>query len=507
MTVLYRVMIVGISCSLARSAVAFTIQTPISQGCHERITRDALDRVRARASIPMFDRTFVIADLPFTARDEADGAEIALLLAVRDADLRGHAALDLADLVEVHADADGQHLHCLRQADDDEPAGSEAALDRCRTFIRDEASAAIAGHDTAASLSVSYAFSGRRTEQLPSVYVHAGRALHALQDSFTHALRSPDGRSVRSVLNYVEPAEDRYEEPRDGAPHIGHLDRCDDGDPIVAQRRALATEASARLLEAILAPDLSDTERSDRAGAVLADYLELEAACSPANAWCHAPETAYVAGCACSSLGTASPILLALIGLLLFVRRAARRAVLAAGLMAAFASTSSAQELQTTRTDRGFPGDVSLLVGGGGSLGRTAGVLSAGARVQLSRGFALELSGEWNPWVSASVLRARSGAFNLYLTTTWRYAFYGRINLTSKGSLGTSILLFDTEGAGRGDAGVFAAASPLGIEVRLSDRTKLFVDPAQVAISVPHFTGVPLVEPQFRFTVGLVFDL
>ena len=80
----------------------------------------------------------------------------------------------------------------------------------------------------------------------PAYYL--GRALHALQDSFAHTIRSDDLSQIRHVLNYVDAIEGHLSEARDGLPHSAHMDSCD-GDtlPIVMT----AVTASAELIAAV----------------------------------------------------------------------------------------------------------------------------------------------------------------------------------------------------------------------------------------------------------------
>ena len=46
-----------------------------------------------------------------------------------------------------------------------------------------------------------------------------GEAVHALEDSFAHTVRSDDGREIIAVANFVEPFLGDYQEARDGPPH------------------------------------------------------------------------------------------------------------------------------------------------------------------------------------------------------------------------------------------------------------------------------------------------
>jgi hypothetical protein len=262
----------------------------------------------------------LIDDMPVEiASDMKDIGATTLILGVRDNDLKGRQGLDANQLATVHGADDGQREHCLRRAEHDElsvggdqldpPFGSEAALIECRDYIRALASRAIReGLDAngapdpskRVALDVTLAFSGRVNVPVPIFYLYLGQALHALQDSFTHAFRTPDGMKVTVILNWVEFAHERLKEWRDGPPHLVELDQCDEPDQLRQLRRALATRASADLLRAALDPNLDTTGKERAVDAVLARFTSFEAGCTFSNNWCDAEENAFrPSGCNC----------------------------------------------------------------------------------------------------------------------------------------------------------------------------------------------------------------
>src|SRR5262249_7230354 len=151
----------------------------------------------------------------------------------------------------------------------DDPDGSEQALASCRAFIRDTALAALDGLDgaglpdagTVTPLKVSLAIRGRVDAPLPTFYVKAGQAVHALQDAFTHTFRDAGGARVTTVLSWVEFAEERLDRRRDGPPHEIELDACEELDAMRALRRGLAQQASTDLLRALLDPGRSPADK------------------------------------------------------------------------------------------------------------------------------------------------------------------------------------------------------------------------------------------------------
>ena len=117
-----------------------------NQGCHERITAEALRRARgmhptAPALAPTRDEQAIIDNVQFAppADFKRDLAGMSLLLGVRDNDVKGQNPLDSLQLVEVHGDPKTQEEHCIRALADDDAAGNVSALAACRGFIHERA--------------------------------------------------------------------------------------------------------------------------------------------------------------------------------------------------------------------------------------------------------------------------------------------------------------------------------------------------------------------------------
>ena len=337
---------------------AFTIQSVVTEGCHERITSDALRDVRAEQSsleaiTPSEDEQALIDDLQFSPADDMlDLAAVTLLLGVRDNDLKGRGADELDELAQVHGNPDAQDEHCLRAIDHDEPDGSQAALAVCRAFIEKRVAEALEGladdglPDPAERLElpIHLAIRGDVDATLPTFYVRMGQALHALQDSFSHTYRTSDGRRVTVALNWLDLVGRTLDEAEDGPAHLDALDACDDADALRRTRRELATLASTELLSEALQPGTRD-ERMARVRVVLDRYLGFEPGCTVENAWCNAPEASYEEeGCSCSSVASrdlrAGALGLVLAVLCLGLR--SRRRALAAGALAASLSPAVA---------------------------------------------------------------------------------------------------------------------------------------------------------------------
>ena len=107
----------------AIGAHAFKIQSPVSFGCHEAITAEALRRLReefstAKALPTTANEMAFINDLEFTIpSDLKDLGAATLLSAVRDNDLKGRSSNDFRDLAFVHVDPKFQIEHCLSSPD------------------------------------------------------------------------------------------------------------------------------------------------------------------------------------------------------------------------------------------------------------------------------------------------------------------------------------------------------------------------------------------------------
>jgi hypothetical protein len=249
-------------------AHAYTISSVVSAGCHEKVTTDALRAVRlelAAAAPIAADRNdrALIGDLQFAPADDmTDLGAATLLVGVRDNDLQGHDALDASQLALVHGNPSTQMQHCLRGAHQEGSDGAQAALDACRAFILERVGQALEGLDETGapdpgkrtSLRVYLAIRHGVNAPLPTYYVRMGQALHAVEDSFSHTFRTPDGMAITTLLDWVDVVDRDFTEANDGPPHSTELDRCDDPDDLRRRRRELATEAATAVLRATLAP-------------------------------------------------------------------------------------------------------------------------------------------------------------------------------------------------------------------------------------------------------------
>jgi hypothetical protein len=303
-------------------ASAYSVQTPITPGCHERITADALRIVRNSLTtahpiaLSTDDERALIADLPFDLPSDLDDLGGAtLLMGVRDNDLKGVPVTDLAEIVEITADDSSQREHCLRTQEDVEPDGTKNAVDDCRNFILSMLTSALDGLDSSGnvdptlrqSVHLDLAIRGPIDFDLPIFYFRMGQGIHAIEDSFAHDWRSTkDPHRITVTLNWTDYSDNQINEAVTGPAHESEMDRCDDPDALRAQRRGLATEAAAAALMAGLDPSKSRDEKIAGFQDVLDTYVVLddEDSCTASNAWCDAPERSYEpSACGCHLAG------------------------------------------------------------------------------------------------------------------------------------------------------------------------------------------------------------
>lgn len=567
-------------------ALSFTLALPIStahawsigsqldySGCHETITAEALRRARATVAtapviVPTRDEAAMIDSVQFSPPADMvrDLGGMALLLAVRDNDLKGENPLDTLRLIRIHGDPLTQEEHCIRSQEDDDSEGNITALERCRAFIRDKAIEAIDGLDANSvvdptirtPMQIYVSFAGRVVPMLPLFYVRMGQAIHALQDGFTHTFRTPDGANVTVVLNYIDYVRSGSTNVgRDGPNHLGALDKCDNVDVTISRNHRLSIESSAELLAVALDPARTRDQKIVAFEAVTAKYLTYkEAGCTLENNWCDAIEAAVAeeAGCDASGRGATPWSLIVLVaGALLITRK--RNTAHAAALALVFVVSASAsayaddppptppvppvgdakpaikvepktaedaksakegtepgrdestmtiKEVKSVREDKRLGNKWGFAASLGGSVISGAGVVAAGVRYRISEKWVTGFNVQWNPWITSVPLAARMGSLNVYGTLIRRFPMqFDRVNLRTSFHLGASTLLFDVVGAPAYSVGPYVAFTPLGIDYDLGGSVRIVLDPVEIAMPMPYVGQIPLYYEQFRLMIGL----
>lgn len=285
---------------------AYTIQSGLTEGCHERITAEAfvafLDAPAwAEVVVPegdtwrklaqplnqwLLDEALIEEDLP----ESELFILFSLVVGVRAPDTNGRSSSDLATQRSIHASPhpEAQYVHGLRAPEDDEPGGSQAAVSGTRASIRRSfADAAAAWRESSVDQISSAPFTIDFYDLLPVEVWQPGfllgEAAHALQDTFAHAIRSEalDYREIVHVLNYVDAIYKDFSEPRDGIAHSRHLDKCDAAD--VGALRAAADAAMEDLLSAFLQTRVGESTAIDD---LLDGWVTLQEGCSFENDFC-----------------------------------------------------------------------------------------------------------------------------------------------------------------------------------------------------------------------------
>ena len=323
-----RLWLCGLALLSSGVAHAYTIESPVSDGCHERITEEALRYVRSLGlakPIPPRndDERALLDDMPFhLPGDMQDVASAAILFGVRRPDIRGNANVDISSLALIHGDPNRQDDHCLRAPGDDEPNGSSASVLACQASARASLESAAAGlfddgsvnPDEFASIELTLPVRSKVDIDLMRFYVNLGQALHALQDGFSHTFRDEGAERITTVLNWVDYVEEIASEERDGPEHRGELDACVNIDERRQLRLELATNASVELLLAML--DGDPAGRVEAASAVFARATQTDASCNFDNGWCATADNRYAASSTCAAAGVSPWLLLSTIGLM-----------------------------------------------------------------------------------------------------------------------------------------------------------------------------------------------
>lgn len=541
--------------ALAAPAQAFYINDPLHRGCHERFTAQLLTTLGYRGGVtppPLsHDEAVFISRQAFDASQyPADMLAMALILGNRSNDTAGYGSQNIINLaVESNVDAN-QPPNCLRVVADDGDDGSQKALRRCREFIRHEAETALSGLAADGSVdpfavddqAVFIPYQGTIQWPLSRFYYHSGRALHALQDSFSHTLRDESWHRVLTVINWVDAVRGPFDESRDGPEHSFLLDSCDEPRPWRDAQLQAVMMASHALYSALLSASATSRDAAlAQIDAVLDDWLAYQPGCGFANAYCASPvyQDLLAAGIrgvnVCSTGGEPSArpartpallIVLALLGLCASALWRKRRpsALAMAILLLALPATAHATTpvLQASEPPvlsapaRPAPAVVApapptkrpLILH---AFGRVSGSLYLPA-FALATGVILgwrsiegELGIEWNPFVSIDRFSMDAGTLNIYVAGSWRWQVSPKVDITTGLGIGLSVLLFESVGALPGNVGPYVLARPLGVTRHFGRRTAISIHAFEVSTPIPQTRGWPLAFVQYRVSAALRF--
>ena len=569
-------------------ARAFNLASGFTDPCHEELSLASLevlvgelDEGRLEVALPSEDLWTRAADEHFrpvrwgelqVRLDEPKVRFIALslLLGVRYPDTANLSVTDPGALRHVHAapDPESQHAHCLRAAEDDGASADQDVL----AWVTDRLSQGAATVADLLLLPVAnqnrqvelfFEFSGPLPITVHGPSYELGLALHSLQDSYSHTIRSDDGRHVLTVLNFVEAAAGTAQRHKDGEAHSRAMDQC--RDPELQTLVLGASQASAELTRAALALRTGDSSRlarglrdcteSDRSAgcgwlsyapdcvAGLASTGSLAGTCcSPTTEYCGSkwlpkvqeaptqPLHWQVFGChQTRGIQGGSSDLMVSLGCLFALGLLRRQKRGLAGFMAVVAGSAHAEPPPTRAlADRRTPSSGApqvqeatsrkpqqfLAVEAHGSLlssGETRGLsrvtvgpgIRAGIRSKRPSAdatFGAFLSLEQSSWLrTETTLELGAGVLDAAVGVELLY-FQG---LRSSLAVGPSLLLMNVPARDAGTVGLFLDVRPLGLRLPLGRHTAINLDPLTITWVAPA-TGAPTVQAlHYRFVLGV----
>jgi hypothetical protein len=488
-------------------ALAFQIETPITYGCHEKVTvqahRTAGYPDGAMAPEPTDEQDRASRDLIFTLpADEGDLWTMTMLIGVRFNDIKDYQVIDPASLLNIHDDPEDQPAHCIRRIQDDYEAGDAAALEACRDFIIEQLQegrwfADVIDMSGTEPVPLYLAFRHRIEVDLPRFAFRLGRAIHALEDGYAHTLRNPDTGEVRHVTNWIDfSTSDDYDRARDGFEHLSTVDDCLRNTSVERYHLNQAEAAVSDLLLALADPGGDGNARLARVEAVLDRAFTIEPGCTYANSYCDAPELGELDG-GCSAGGAGAGLLVVLGFLGLRRRKRIRPVFLTACLSSTAIAGPNDPEPQPALV---WHGDFRF----GAALDHAALAFMGGAGVDHGR-WTYGLSLEWNPFFSLETSRSKPGALNVYASLARRWYDGERFALYSRAEVGTSTMLFDVVGVDQWDTGLYLGGALLGVAVKKHHGLRVVFDPSHYVVPIPRLTGLPFYYRQYRISIGLEY--
>jgi len=229
-------------------ARAYTVGSGFSDPCHERMIGAAyqdfiLDLPISGIQAPPGETWRELSDflLEYLPMDQEEVDEVkrfllvSLIIGVRAPDTDGHSIMNLQNLRQLHSDpsAEGQYAHSLRAPGDDYAEGDAAAVAGTRELIQAlmaeaQRYKALPAGEQIIKANVYLDFYGRIDVEVWAPLYFVGKAAHALQDSFSHTIRSDedDLRKIVHVLNYIDAITEDFDEDRDGLAHSDSMDHC-----------------------------------------------------------------------------------------------------------------------------------------------------------------------------------------------------------------------------------------------------------------------------------------
>ena len=286
--------------TIPRGARTFTVRALDRAACHEEMTHEAFLALvaggfdaEAEVPLPGSHRWAEIA--AYLGEDLFSGAEgdaerfalFSLVIGSRYPDLRGASATDIQSLREIHRDPERQDSHFLRAKGDDYAAGDLQAIAQAREYIPAKMTRAadILARPKDEQIEERSVYVELYGEVSTPVWMPAylfGVAMHTVEDSFAHTVRSDDLTRIRHVCNYMEAVTDDYDLERDGLRHSWAMDRC------AQESKELAAAAVKAIVDylATFAATIEGASPEASLDAFFAAWMAHEPGCDDANDYC-----------------------------------------------------------------------------------------------------------------------------------------------------------------------------------------------------------------------------
>ncbi|MBN2341966.1 MAG: hypothetical protein JXX29_03090 [Deltaproteobacteria bacterium] len=310
--------------SVTSLATAYYIDTGLSDPCHEKMTAQALlqfidNYPDVAADIPLPETHLwemyadaIFENFDFQVENLSQKYFVAsLLIGTRWPDEHGRSVTSLTSLYDTHGDPKDQHEHFLRRLDHDYEAGNVAAVGYAKSFIADRVNKTFALFDAPSSeqiipITEYVEYYGQITLHLWGPAYYMGTAIHTLQDSFSHTVRTDDLSGIVHVMNFLDAVTNDYSPERDGLAHSYGMDECSEKNRPIYLSAQAATE---EFLEVFTTRDPQIFIEID------SDWLSYHEGCTIQNHFCNSKwyghvtsdPTGPIVGCAFSPTPTPAP--------------------------------------------------------------------------------------------------------------------------------------------------------------------------------------------------------
>lgn len=308
-------------------SVAYYIDTGLSNPCHEKLTAELLVQfmqetsLDAEQNVPLPDSNLwemysdaILANFDIKVENRNEKYVIAsLMIGTRWPDEHGRSVTSLEALYSTHGDPSDQHEHFLRHPHHDYTDGNVAAIEEAKTFLSKRTRLALAylkseKDSQIIELTEYVEFYGQIKFKLWAPAFYLGTAIHTLQDSFSHTVRSDDLTHILHVMNFIDAVTEDFKEHKDGLAHSYGMDYCS------PQNKPLTDESQRATYEMILMLETGDFEDFE---IIMQTWFQHRDGCTIENKFCNtkwydnitSDPTDPIVGCQMASTSISSPSL------------------------------------------------------------------------------------------------------------------------------------------------------------------------------------------------------